>query len=292
MFEKIVITTDLSEASNAVIGCLKDFKSLGVEEVILFYACGVRYSAPLVDEITEQVEPELMKQKKVVEDQGFNASVEIAPGMASDELKEFAGKNDVSLIVVGTHGSSASSHSLFRMGGVASEIIHGHEKPLLVVRIRVTEENGDKKVETTCHSLKDRILFVTDFSDISMNAFEYVKEMVADGCKKVTLFHVQDKVKLEKLLSDKLDEYNRIDNERLALRKKELLDKGAEDVEIKIVYGLPAREIIQESKDDYSLVVMGSQGRGFFPEIFLGSVSHNVVRNSDVSVLLVPNPDR
>jgi nucleotide-binding universal stress UspA family protein len=35
-------------------------------------------------------------------------------------------------------------------------------------------------------------------------------------------------------------------------------------------------------------VVMGSQGRGFLAEVFLGSVSHQVVRRSPVPVLLVP----
>jgi nucleotide-binding universal stress UspA family protein len=38
-----------------------------------------------------------------------------------------------------------------------------------------------------------------------------------------------------------------------------------------------------------SLVVMGSQGRGFVPELFLGSVSHNVARHGDASVLLIPS---
>jgi hypothetical protein len=36
------------------------------------------------------------------------------------------------------------------------------------------------------------------------------------------------------------------------------------------------------------LVVMGSQGRGFVKELFLGSVSHNVARHSDAAVLLIP----
>jgi len=34
--------------------------------------------------------------------------------------------------------------------------------------------------------------------------------------------------------------------------------------------------------------VMGSQGRGFIGEVFLGSVSHQVVRRAPVPVLLVP----
>jgi len=50
--------------------------------------------------------------------------------------------------------------------------------------------------------------------------------------------------------------------------------------------------VLNESKNGYSLIVLGSQGRGFFNEIFIGSVSHQVARQSDVSVLLVPSVER
>jgi nucleotide-binding universal stress UspA family protein len=36
------------------------------------------------------------------------------------------------------------------------------------------------------------------------------------------------------------------------------------------------------------VIVMGSQGRGFISEVFLGSVSHQVVRQAPVPVLLIP----
>lgn len=292
MFNKIILATDLSESSDAVINCLKDFTTLGVEEVILFYACGVRHLTPIAELVKSSVEPGLLKQKKVIESQGFKTTLEIAPGIPSEELKLAAAQKDVSLIVIGSHGESAASHLLSRFGGVTSEILHSHEKPLLMVRTRIVENDATKTVESLCQNLKEKILFATDFSDISMRAFDYVVRLVEDGCKKVTLLHVQDKVRIDKYLSDKLEEFNRIDNERLEIRKQLLVSKGAEDVEIKIVYGIPAKEIVDETKNGYSLVVMGSQGRGFFHEIFIGSVSHNVARNANVSVLLIPAVDR
>jgi nucleotide-binding universal stress UspA family protein len=45
--------------------------------------------------------------------------------------------------------------------------------------------------------------------------------------------------------------------------------------------------VIQQS--NVHLVVMGSQGRGFVEELFLGSVSHNVARHSRAPVLLIPS---
>jgi nucleotide-binding universal stress UspA family protein len=292
MFKKIVIATDLSDSSKALINCLKDFKSLGVEEIILFYACGITHLAPLADDIKQSVEPDLKIQQKLIEEQGFKTTLEIVPGIPSEELKFLVKEKNVSLIVVGSHGESAFTHQLFRFGGTTSEILHSHEKPLLMVRTFVSEQKGTKIVETACQSLKERILFPTDFSDISMRAFQYVERLVEDGCKKVTLLHIQDKVKIDKYLSDKLNEFNRIDADRLEMRKNQLIAKGAIEVETKIAYGIPTEEILAESHNGYSLIVMGSQGRGFFREIFIGSVSHNIARLSNTSVLLIPMENR
>lgn len=292
MFNKILLATDLSASSDAIINCMADLKLLNVEEVILFYACGVRHITALAETIKQSVEPDLLRQQKVLESQGFKTILEIAPGTPSEELKRVSKEKNVSLVVIGSHGESAASHLLFRFGGVTSEVLHSHEKPLLLIRTKVLEEAGLRKVETMCQNLKERILFATDFSDISMVAFQYVEKLVEVGCKKVTLIHVQDKIRIEKYLSDKLEEFNSIDTERLEMRKQQLLKKGAEEVEIKIVYGIPSKEIIEESKKGYSLIVMGSQGRGFFKEIFIGSVSHNVARSAEVSILLIPAKNR
>lgn len=57
---------------------------------------------------------------------------------------------------------------------------------------------------------------------------------------------------------------------------------------IKIPYGNPTQEILNESKSGYTLIVMGSQEHGFINELFIGSVSHNVARYANTSVLLIP----
>lgn len=288
MFKKILFATDISKASDAVLSCGNGLKNLGAEEVILFYALGVRHIESLKYLLKDISEPALLRQKKMLEDQGLNVKLEIAPGIPSEEINKYAEAKDVSLIVIGTHGETAAQHILFRIGGVTSEILHSHTKPLLVVRTKVTEVNGEKCVESSCEDFDKNILYVTDFSETAFRAFTYLEKIVESGAKKITLMHVQDKSKIDKHLKDKLDEFNRIDTERLEMRRKTLLEKGAADVQIKIPYGVPTKEILEEAKKDYSLIVMGSQGRGFVEEIFVGSVSHNVVRNANISVLLVP----
>ncbi len=288
MFRKVLIATDISKASDAILTCGSILKNLGTEEIILFYALGVRHIDALKYIIREKVEPALLRQMKVLEQYGLNVKLEIAPGIPSEEINNFAEKNDISLIIIGTHGESLAQHILFRFGGVTSEILHSHKKPLLIVRTVVTELNGEKCVESSCEDLFKKILFPTDFSETAYRAFTYLKKVVERAAKKITLMHVQDKTKIDKYLKSKLDEFNRIDTERLEMMRTALLEQGATDVQIKISYGVPTKEILEESKNDYSLIIMGSQGRGFIKEIFIGSVSHNITRNANISVLLIP----
>jgi len=54
---------------------------------------------------------------------------------------------------------------------------------------------------------------------------------------------------------------------------------------------LPAILRVLESQD-ISLIVMGTQGKGFIKELFLGSVAHNVSRMAPCPVLLIPPATR
>ena len=288
MFKRALIASDLSPASTALIECMGDLKSLNIDEVILFNALGFREPDTVSDIMIETVKPELMKQKTQLEEIGFNVTLEIATGIPSEEIKRVSKEKDVSFIVIGSHGESAFRHKLFRLGGVASEVLNSHEKPLLFLRTNIPDQDDLTITIGKGDNLAEMVLFAADFADISMLAFEYVERLVEDGTKNVTLLHVQDKTRIDNHLTDKLDEFNRIDQQRLELRKDRLIGKGAQRVDIKIPYGIPAQEILEESDKGYSLIVMGSQGRGFFHSIFIGSVSYKVARYADISVMLVP----
>lgn len=290
MFERILIATDLSPASDAILHCAGGFKRLGVEQVYLCHALGLRHLEVLKYELLPKVEPKLAQQKQILENQGLETFIEIPSGIPSEEINRVAQEKNVSLIVIGSHGESMSRHLLFKFGGVASEILHSHQRPLLLVRTRVLEDQkGEICVEASCADFGGHILYATDFSDTAQRAFMYLEKIIRNGGDTVTLIHVQDVTKIKKYLEDKLEEFNRIDTERLEMLRSKLIEIGARNVEIKIPYGNPTTEILEElAREDYSLIVMGSQGRGFIKEVFLGSVSHNIARQAQISMLLVP----
>ena len=71
--------------------------------------------------------------------------------------------------------------------------------------------------------------------------------------------------------------------------QKQTLEKQGFTVEARVVVGAPRHEVVRIAKEeDYQLIVVGTQGRGFFGELLLGSTSHAVARQATVPVLLVP----
>jgi nucleotide-binding universal stress UspA family protein len=289
MFNTIVLATDLSPASNVLVECVVGFKALGVKKVFLTYAMGIRHLDDLKHVIASQVEPFLLEQKKKLTDQGLDVDLELAPGAPSEEIRRVADEKDASLIVIGSHGESMAEHALFKFGGTASEVLHSFTRPLLLVRTRIVRKGGETCVEGSCSDYLENVLYCTDFSDTAQRAYEYVEGLVEAGCKNVTIMHVQDKTRIDKHLSHKLEEFNRIDAGRIDMLMERLAKKGANNIQTRIPYGMPTEEILSELETgNYSLVVMGSQGKGFVSQMFLGSVSHNIARHAGVSVLLIP----
>lgn len=286
MFDTIVVATDLSEASDSVISCMHGLRDLGVSNVVLAHAVGVKYEEEMAHLLSQMAESKLASQRAAIEAQGFQVTAEIGSGTPMVEVNRIAKEHGASLIVVGSLGATLAREVL--LGGAALAILHRAEIPVLIVRLRVAEPGAAEKCRVVCSDFTKHVLFATDFSDNAEKAFEQVKQLVANGAHSVTLLHVQDKARIDPHLTHRLEEFNRIDQERLERLRDELTRQGATDVAIRIPYGSPTQEILRLSAEEDTLIVMGSQGRGFISEVFLGSVTHNVARHALVPVLIVP----
>ena len=291
MFRRILVATDLSKASDGVLGCLRGLIPLGAETAILVHALGIQALEEMRHGMSHFIEPYLQERKKLLEAQGFKTTIELAMGPAVTEVQRIAREQNASLIVVGSHGATLAREML--LGGTAMGIVSHATLPVLVIRLKI----ADAGAETHCEALFDDfcgpVLYCTDFSETAERAFAYVEQIVASGGKRVTLLHVQDRSRIEKYLSHRLDEFNATDRQRMEALSSRLEQRGAEKVCIGLPYGLPSQEIVREAREGgYHLIVMGSRGRGLFAEALLGSVSHQVVRAAPTPVLLVPPADR
>lgn len=288
MFSKVLVATDLSAASEGVLHCVKGLVPLGAKEAVLVHALGIQYLQTMAHGMAHFLEPLLAKQKALMEAQGLPTEVVLAPGPAPVEVNRLARERRASLIVVGTHGASLAREML--IGGTAMEIVHQATVPVLVIRLRLMEAESGVRCVTACQDLRRHVLFCTDFSDVAERAFLYVQRIVESGARFVTLLHVQDRRRISPHLEDRLEEFNRTDEDRLRGLEARLHQTAEVDVRIQLPYGHPVEEIVRVAGEEEhdTLIVMGSQGRGFWSEVFLGSVSHQVVRRAPVPVLLVP----
>lgn len=290
MFSKIILATDLSPASHAVVRCAAGLYSLGARQCILLQCLNMPDPAvPGAVAARQTVERELAAEKALLEEAGIETEVMVVPGYAQVEINRVARDRHCSLIVIGSHGRTLLNEML--LGGVATAVLHHAVSPVLVVRVKRSPDGG---VFCECAEEKEflrHVLCATDFSENSSHAFRYVKYLASWGARQVTLLHVQDKTRIAPHLMHRLEEFNETDRGRLEALRTQL--SGVETVHLRIPFGVPTQEILKEVRAaDVSLIVMGTQGRGFVSELFLGSVSHNVARNAPCPVLLVPAPGR
>lgn len=66
----------------------------------------------------------------------------------------------------------------------------------MIVRLTIEDLKNERHFKCTCEDVKRNILFATDFSDISLNALDYLASFVAVGSKHITLLHVKPPVLL------------------------------------------------------------------------------------------------
>lgn len=285
MFEKVLIATDLSPASDALISCVGELKNLGLQEVILVHVIYVANTPGLDVLLSQDAEPILELQKSVIEKQGIRVITEMPVGIPSYTLSDIAEKYDVAAIIIGSHGKGILKKAA--LGSVSTELLQKTSRAVLLVRVELIGEG--EKCGMVCHRLFDHILFCTDFSSVAENAFAYLKKVVENTKCAVTILHVQDRISIEPHLANRLEEFNNIDKDRLEKMKKQLEELGSSQVEIDLPYGSPKEIILDKiGNGHYSLAIMGSQGKGFVKEAFLGSVSNNVVRLGNIPVLLIP----
>ena len=297
MFSKIIIATDLSEASMEIVRCACGLLPLGTKEILLvncikpWEAASMAYTMSL-----DKLKGILNDQEKILIKEGFKTKSEVVYGSAHKEINRIAKDNDYSAILIGSHGHTLS-HEV-PMGSVASEMIHHALKPIILIKLEVInkgkEEKNVCKVISPCNEFLSSILYPTDFSENADGALPYVERLVENNAKKITLLHVQDMIKLAKNTGKELKEFDRIDTERLGAMKERLIKINKKtNIEIKILHGKPSIEIVKFADSNLpSLVIMGSQGRGFVKELFIGNVSHTVARKINTSMLLIPPANR
>jgi nucleotide-binding universal stress UspA family protein len=288
MFRKILVCIDIFSPDENLISCTASLKNLGAEEVVLAHVIYVANTPGLDGMLTAQARPEMDRWKKILEDAGLAVAIEMPLGLPDHALNDLAEANDVSLIVIGTHGRGLAESIVLggvALGNVSAKLLHITRRPVLLVPSTIPGEEAAKE----CLDLFAHILFPTDFSDTAEIAFAYLETVVRSMKCPVTLLHVQDQVRPAPYLSHRLKELQDLDMVRLQRLKTWLKGLGASQVSIELAQGKPGDEVLEYAKaKDCSLILMGTQGKGITREILLGSVAHQVARHAGQPILFIP----
>lgn len=286
MFEKIVLATDLSSDWDEIIACGTEFKALGCTQAILAHVIMTKglVGADTVAETESQ--PKLEAQKKQLESLGFEVIVETPVGLPAHSLNELAERHCASLIVVGSHGKSAWREAI--LGSVSNAVLHHARFPILLLNVDRLKEggfSGSCRLRTT--ELLRHVLFPTDFSQVSAQTADYLEYLASRGLKEVTILHALEVLDAyPRAILEPAETAARTHAATLVNRMK---TAGVPQAHSRVSKGHPLPMILEALKaGDFSLIVMGTQGKGLLTEILLGSVAYNVARLAPCPVLLTP----
>ncbi len=137
-----------------------------------------------------------------------------------------------------------------------------------------------------------KILCPVDFSDTSMNAANNAINFSMEIKAEITFIHIIDIQAMQNigdLSGGGINDINLlIEEEKPVLSKlKEECDKKGIKVKTVLTHGEPVSVILETIKEDgHDLIIMGTHGKTGLRRLVLGSIAENVVRKSDIPVLL------
>jgi len=143
------------------------------------------------------------------------------------------------------------------------------------------------------------ILYVTDFSDLSLHALKYARYLAKKMDAELHVLHVVDDSYQYWIATDMIAAPVGPPVEELTGKAEQLLEEFvaknlSQDVKVTraIRHGRPFVEIIEYAKEQaIGMIVMGTHGRTGLKHVLLGSVADKVVHRSPCPVLTVRSPE-
>jgi nucleotide-binding universal stress UspA family protein len=145
-----------------------------------------------------------------------------------------------------------------------------------------------------------KILFPTDFSDLSRHALKYALSFAKAYEAELHVMHVVDEAyQYWMAMGPSSLPVGPLPDELLDLSKRELtrfveehLSEAGVSVVSEAIVGRPFVEIISYAKDrNVDLIVLGTHGRSGLRHVLLGSVAERVVRKAPCPVLTIRHPE-
>jgi nucleotide-binding universal stress UspA family protein len=252
--KKFIFATDIDKPNRIILGKVLNLFELGFDEIVIMY------STHLAD-----WENEFAKR-------GIKSSIIIEKEISAPHILSLAQEVGASIIATSFNGKRKRIFSYL----TAKKLVKTCTLPLLLIN---PADNTEEISKPKNGGLFDHVIFATDWSPASWEAFEYLLNF-KEHIKELEIVHV---------ISQKLTVRDlRILKEKLSGIRSVALDAGV-DAEYHIYAGKIHEEIILAAKDyNATLVVMGTTRKSTIKETVRGSPSYKMAEETPLPTLLVP----
>jgi nucleotide-binding universal stress UspA family protein len=202
---------------------------------------------------------------------------------AAPVILDYIDDEDIDLTVMGTHGRRGLEHIV--LGSVAEEVVRVARCPVLTVR----ESETPQPIEAV-----EKILVPVDFSDFSLQAVVYAKELASSYQARLQLLHVVEPpiypsfyALKQSLFFDLLEDIKKDAKKRLKGLMEET-EGPTVSYDVFIMEGRAVTDIPDFAKNSQTdLLVIATHGLTGLKRLCLGSVTEKVVRRARCPVLTV-----
>ncbi len=289
MFEKILVPLDGSELSEQALPLAEELAGqLGSKVVVLQVSesteSGLYHMQELyINQIAQRVANMVRK---------YRADAQVEPviiiGSAAEEIIKYIDRNDIGLVVMGTHGRSGITR--WAVGSVASKVVRGTKTPVLMTRTKAAKPPEKSR-------LLSKVLVPLDGSEVGEAALPFVTELASKLDLEIILFqmvaiayHVYSSGEIVSQVP-----YTEQEMEPIKKSVKAYLDKVAEKlaargtkVRTQTRTGAAAEGIIRAEEElAVDLVAMSTHGRSGVSRWVFGSVAARVLQQGTKPLLLV-----
>ena len=220
---------------------------------------------------------------------GIEVTSMIHAGSPASVIEDEAMREPEAILAMSTHGHSGINRWI--LGSTAEKVLHTGAGPLFLIRTNLTAGEGSEAPPKL-----QSVIVPLDGSEVAEQVLPYVVFLgKALGLKvylvRATLptedayrdfgYPVAPYGDMARDLDSQAENYfNRL--------IEDLRSQGLKEVELKILHGHPAEEIVDFTKEiPNTLVAMASHGRSGIGRWVLGSVVDRVIRNVESPMLLV-----
>jgi len=230
-------------------------------------------------ELREHAEDQLREFAKVHAEGGVQARVAVEEGVVTESILDFAHKNSVDMIVMGTHGRRGFQR--LTLGSVSERVLRRAGCPVLAVRRPAHDFVAPESKGEPVHLRK--ILFCSDFSECSERALKYALSLATEYKSELTLLHV-----LEHAPSP--EERDVEDARVVHLLEGKIPEEARTSCSVRTIVrtGKPYEEIVKLAEQEQTdLIVVGVRGRNVLDLALFGSTTHRVLQLGPCPVLAI-----